>query len=279
MTPSRTIIESAIVDACRGVATEGAAFAIGSYSSAPVAVEEFDFVVVLPESKRALFPSLARRLADNFVARAGDVAVRLATHFVPRSYEHELTLHGAFYTHRDLVERRPRILSALNDDTRIWGDQSFVPREAGPRTPYLDLIFGRWGLLHALTILHDGGWTVPMWNCRREPPIMEEVGYRLSVPCVFPEFVWYFASKLTANALSDIHRCESSCSPLNVQEALERIRHVILATRNRTTPPVSHAAVMRLWRAWVCYFEGLLAAAMAEDRNRLHAASHANSSP
>jgi len=278
MIPSQVTLEGAIIDACREIAPECSAFAIGSYLDESVAVEEFDFVLVLPDSSNTLVLPLVRRLADNFAVCVDDAAIRFAAHFVPRSYAHEITLHGAFYKQCELLERRPRLMSALNDETRIWGHESWSPKEAYGRIPFLDLIFGKWSLVHALTILHTGGWAVPMWTFRSEPPIVQEIEFRLSEPFVLHEFVWYFASKLTANALADIAECGVLCSPSAVKEALQQIQYVILATRNRTIPAASDSDVMNLWSIWVGHFQRLLETAMTENHTRLSSAFCTDSS-
>lgn len=275
---SRTTIEEAVADACREAGSVGAAFAIGSYSTTQVAVEEFDFVVVLPEASRPLFPLLAGRLAHNFATYASDVALRLASHFVPRSYNHELTLHGAFYTDRDLTDRRPRLTSVLNERTRFWGDSSFVPKDVAPQAPYLDLVFGRWGLVNALIIMKEGGWTVPMWSFHRDPPVVEEVEYRLSDANVLIEVIWYFASKLTASVVTDLRDCGSSCTATLVVKELERIRPTILAARRKALSADIEAGAMSLWNDWVASFQALLEAAIAEERSNLQAAAQVNSS-
>ncbi len=273
---TRSVIENAISTACQAIDSPGAAFAIGSFAEYKNEIEEFDFVVVLPEASRQKFSDFASYFGKEFVNNSAVVAIQLASHFVPRSYSHRLTLHGAFYTDSELLNRRPRLLAALNDETRIWGDQIFVPKVVASPIHYLDLVFGRWGLIHALNILKQGACSVPMWNLQANPPVIQPITFHLTDPCVLIEYVWYFASKLTSNLLEDLYAARSACSSAMMEKQLENLRPLVISARNQILVD-DQSKVMICWENWATAFQSLVEAAIAEDRNKLHALSLCNS--
>jgi len=256
-------IEQAIAKSCARTDVRLAAYGLGSFGKYDFRVEEYDFVIVFADGSDFEQQQIAKELESNL--SWGRVVLRLASHFVPRSYQHDLTLHGAFYSQAELNDRTPRILSAFQDYKLLFGDSTIVP-EVMDVEPFTDLLVGRWSTSHALQILLAGGWSVPMWCFDQPIPYRKEIWFDLEQEEVFAEFVWYFASKLTANALDDAKRNGINVEDDDVRAVVEQIQSLIGQLRKRVSSRNLVRNMSELGVSWIVLFQDYLLRCIAELR-------------
>lgn len=224
---------------------------VGSYGRLPLRFEEIDIVLLAEESISEAAGALAgaahRAFAD------WPVALQVCSAFVPRSYVLPLTVHVAMYDAETLLTRRPRLITALVQQPPDWGRCRFLGRLAEVEWSASELLFERWGLIHSLVTLAQGGWEVQRWCADGG---LEKVPYDLANATNLLEFFWYSASKLSAN-LEPYLAGEGGAELLveRLRARLNPLSEAIVRARRGEPPEVLASIVRPQWFAWLDTFQ------------------------
>lgn len=267
-TPATSNLLPTLSAALRGTlgpaAGHTAVLQVGSFPEPDVHFQECD-IVVLSETDAGLERAL--RIIHSVGVNLG-ARTQLITAFAPRSYSHRLTLHVASYTLAALRRQRPRLALDLPSALPLYGDLLFAASLVDTSWRCGDLLWERWGVLHALEILGAGELTVPRHHFQNGKLVVSPYCLELTRPEVFAETLWYFASKLTSNLSLYVGRSEKQ----RLEIHLAPLRSAIASARTGNAAVNDAATALRsLWPDWLRVFVHTFRSAPQEARSSLKA--------